>query len=103
LNNRRKPPAKAGRTHARQPLATLSGILAEMARVYRRAKAKQLAHEEARSLVWMLTQMRAAAEALEVERLHGRLDEIDATLHVRPHNELIGRAVPPTLIESSRA
>ena len=103
MKHSHKPPAaKCGRRVPRQALTTLAGILAEMGRIYRQARAKKLHHEEARSLVWMLGQMRAAAEALELERLHGRLDEMDATLIVESPNGYIARQVSPARIEDRR-
>ena len=47
----------------RDPLTTLSGLLTEASRVYRKMKAAKLDHEEGRSLVWVLGQMRAMVEA----------------------------------------
>ena len=97
------PPAKFGRRVPRQALTTLSGLLTEMGRVYRRARAKTLDHEQARSLIWMLGQMRAAAETIELERLHDRFDEMDATLTVESSNGYIARQVSPARIEDRRA
>ena len=104
MNNHRKPPpARHGRSAPRAPLATLSGILNEMAKVYRRMKAAELPHNEGRSLVWVLGQMRAAAEALELERLHGRLDEMDTTITLESPNGYIARQVSPARVEDRRA
>jgi hypothetical protein len=102
-NGHKPPPAKFGRRVPRQALTTLSGILAEMGRIYRQARTKKLDHEEARSLIWMLGQIRAAAEAIELERLHGRLDDMDATLTLESHGGYIARQVSPPRIEDRRA
>ena len=104
MNDSHKPPVgRVGRRVPRQALTTLSGILGEMGRIYRQARAKKLDHEQARSLIWMLGQMRAAAEAIELERLHGRLDDMDATLTVESPNGYIARQVSPAHIEDRRA
>jgi len=47
----------------RDPLTTLSGLLTEASRVYRKMKAGKLDHDNGRSLVWVLAQMRAMVEA----------------------------------------
>lgn len=101
--SRKPPPARFGRVAPRAGLTTLSGILAEMGKVYRRARDGKLDHERARSLVWMLGAMRAAAEAVELERLHDRSDTMDATLILEPHNGTLARAIPPARIADFRA
>jgi len=104
LNDSHKlPVGRVGRGVSRQALTTLSGILAEMGRIYRQARARKLDHEQARSLIWMLGQMRTAAEAIELERLHGRLDEMDATLTLESPNGYIARQVSPARIEGRGA
>ena len=60
----------------REPLDTLAGLLKEAGSVYRRMKAGALEHEKGRSLVWVLSQMRAMLEAQALERLEQRLDEL---------------------------
>jgi hypothetical protein len=64
------------RSLIRHPLHTLSGLIAEATRVYRAAREKKLDHAEARSLVWMLAQMRAMVETQALERLEARLEEL---------------------------
>jgi hypothetical protein len=51
-------------------------LIAEATRVYRAARDKKLDHSEARSLVWMLAQMRGMVETQALERLEQRLEEI---------------------------
>jgi hypothetical protein len=64
------------RSLVRNPLATLSGLIAEAARVYRAMRDKKLDHAEGRSLVWCLSQMRAMVETQALEHLEQRLDEL---------------------------
>ena len=79
------PPAEAEdstekRSLLRHPLHTLGGLIAEASRVYRAARDKKLDHGEARSLVWMLSQMRAMVETQALERLEQRLEELTPTI-----------------------
>jgi predicted exporter len=60
----------------RHSLDSLSGLIAEATRVYRQARDKKLDHGEARSLVWMLSQMRAMVETQALERLEQRIEEL---------------------------
>ena len=69
------PPKKQRR---RNPLASLSGLIAETARVYRKMKAGKIDHEKGRSLVWVLAQQRAMLEARALERIERRLDELSS-------------------------
>ena len=71
------------RSLIRHPLDTLSGLIAEATRVYRAARAKKLDHGEARSLVWMLAQMRAMVETQALERLEQRLEELAPSIEGR--------------------
>ena len=50
------------RSLIRQPLHTLGGIIAEACRVYRQMRDGKLDHQQGRSLVWCLGQMRAMVE-----------------------------------------
>jgi len=80
------------RSLIRHPLHTLSGLIAEATRVYRAAREKKLDHAEARSLVWMLAQMRAMVETQALERLEARLEELAPSFgdnrhgHTGPHH-----------------
>lgn len=73
------------RSLVRHPLNTLSGLIAEAAKVYRQARDKKLDHAEARSLVWMLAQMRGMVETQALERLEQRLEEIAPTIEGSSH------------------
>ncbi len=80
--------AKSGaprRSLVRHPLASLAGLIAEATRVYRQARDKKLDHAEARSLVWMLAQMRAMVETQALERLEQRLEELAPSIEGRNH------------------
>src|SRR5262245_65502107 len=62
----------------RIPLTSLAGLITEAARIYRKMKAGKIKHEEGRSLVWVLAQMRGMVEAQALERIEGRLSELQA-------------------------
>jgi hypothetical protein len=64
------------RSLIRHPLTTLSGLIAEAARVYRAMRDNKLEHGKGRSLVWVLSQMRAMVETQALERLEQRLEEL---------------------------
>ena len=64
------------RSLVRNPLTSLSGLIAEAARVYRQMRDKKLDHAEGRSLVRVLSQMRAMVETQALERLEQRLEEL---------------------------
>jgi hypothetical protein len=64
----------------RHPLTTLSGLLAESARVYRAMRKGALKHEEGRSLVWVLAQMRAMVETQIVETIEQRLAALEGNV-----------------------
>jgi hypothetical protein len=73
------------RSLIRHPLYSLSGLIAEATRVYRAAREKKLDHAEARSLVWMLAQMRAMVETQALERLEARLEELAPSIEGKAH------------------
>ena len=60
----------------RHPLGSVSGIIAEASKVYREMRDGKLEHDKGRSLVWVLSQLRAMVETQTLERLEQRLDEI---------------------------
>jgi hypothetical protein len=60
----------------RHPLTSLSGLIAEPARVYRAMRDNKIEHGKGRSLVWVLSQMRAMIETQALERLEQRLEEL---------------------------
>ena len=77
--------ADAKRSLVRHSLDSLSGIIAEATRVYRQARDKKLDHAEARSLVWMLAQVRGMVETQALERLEQRLEELAPSIESRNH------------------
>ena len=64
------------RSLIRHPLTSLSGLIAEAARVYRAMRDNKIEHGKGRSLVWVLSQMRAMVETQALERLEQRLEEL---------------------------
>ncbi len=60
----------------RHALDTLPGVIKETCKVYREMRADQLDHMKGRSLVWVLSILRAALETQSLERLEQRLEEI---------------------------
>ena len=79
--------AEEKRSLIRQPLHMLGGIIAEACRVYRQMRDKKLDHQEGRSLIWCLSQMRGMVETQTLERLEQRLDEIAPSLESRNHGQ----------------
>ena len=67
----------------RDPLTSLSGLLAEGSRVYRKMKAGQLDHERGRSLVWVLAQLRAMVETQHLQRIEAKLTQLQAAAESR--------------------
>jgi hypothetical protein len=67
----------------RDPLTTLSGLLTEASRIYRKMKAEKLDHDKGRSLVWVLAQMRAMVEAQHLERIEAKLKALHAAAESR--------------------
>lgn len=63
----------------RVPLASLGGVIQEIATVYRQARNGKMSHENARSLVWMLDKLRSALEAQALERLEAKMDALAKT------------------------
>ena len=60
----------------RHPLDTLAGVIAETTKVYREMRDDKLDHGKGRSLVWVLSQLRAMVETQALERLEQRLEEL---------------------------
>lgn len=71
------------RSLVRQPLHTLAGLIAEACRVYRQMRDNKLDHQQGRSLVWCLGQMRAMVETQALERLEQRLEELAPSIEGR--------------------
>jgi hypothetical protein len=78
-----KAPLKRKSTLVRQPLTTIGGIIAEAAKIYRLARKDRMDHEKARSLVWMLAQLRTMVETQTLERLEKRLEELAPEVEAR--------------------
>jgi hypothetical protein len=79
------------RSLVRQPLHTLAGLITEACRVYRQMRAGKLDHQEGRSLVWCLGQMRAMVETQSLERLEQRLEELAPSIEGRGTGHVAGR------------
>lgn len=69
----------------RVPLGGLGGVIKEMATVYRMARHGKMAHDNARSLVWVLDKLRCALEAQALERLEAKMDAIAKTAETTGH------------------
>jgi hypothetical protein len=77
LNDNAQPDKGRGRKGiTRQSLRSLSGLIGEASAVYRLMKAGRIDHEKGRSLVWVLSQVRAMLEAQALERVEQRLAEL---------------------------
>ena len=86
------------RTLVRHALGSVGGIIAEMTKVYREARDGKLEHDKARSLVWMLSQLRAMIETQALERLEQRLEELSPSLEGKRNGHGAGRSLSgPTL------
>ena len=81
------------RSLVRQPLHTLAGLITEACRVYRQMRDNKLDHQQGRSLVWCLGQMRAMVETQALERLEQRLEELAPSIEGRGSGHVAGR--PP--------
>ena len=60
----------------RQPLTTVGGLLAEAAKVYRQAREGKMDADKARSLVWILGQIRAMVETQTLADIEARLEAL---------------------------
>lgn len=63
------------------PLNTVGGVVTELGRVYRKARRGVMDMSEAKSLTYVLRELRCALEAGDVER---RLDELEAAYPSKP-------------------
>lgn len=70
-------------------LNTVGGVVTELGRVYRKARRGDMDMSEAKSLTYVLRELRCALEAGDVER---RLDELEAVHPSKPW--LRGNGVP---------
>lgn len=69
------PPPK-GMKRRSNPLASLGGLTREACKIYKAMKKGTMDHEKGRSLVWVLSQMRAMVEAQSLERIEHRLEQL---------------------------
>jgi hypothetical protein len=67
----------------RAPLTTLPGLIREAGRIYRKMKTRKINHEEGRSLIWSLSQIRPMLEAQALERIEARLEQLNAHAEAR--------------------
>lgn len=99
-----KATLKAKRTLVRAPLSTLGGVIAETTKVYREARSGKINQFEARSLVWMLSQLRGMLETQALERIERKLEELEPTIEGHSTGSLVAnrtirlehRAAPAT-------
>jgi hypothetical protein len=73
------------RSLVRHPLHTLAGLISEGARVYRQMRDGKMDHQQGRSLVWVLGQLRAMVETQALERLEQRLEELAPSIEGKTH------------------
>ena len=73
------------RSRIRHALDSLPGVIKETCKVYREMRADQLDHMKGRSLVWVLSMLRAALETQTLENLERRLEELDPSIEGRNH------------------
>ena len=78
-------PSSSKRSKVRHPLDTLAGVIAETAKVYREMRDNKLDHGKGRSLVWVLSQLRAMVETQALERLEQRLEELAPSIEGRTY------------------
>ena len=80
-----KDASEAGkkRTLVRHSVESLAGIIKEAAIVYREMRDNKLDHNQGRSLVWVLSQVRAMVETQALERLEARLEELSPSIEGR--------------------
>ena len=66
-------------------LDTLPGVIKEICAVYRLMRKDELDHGKGRSLVWVLSMLRAALETQALERLEQRLEELAPSIEGKSH------------------
>jgi hypothetical protein len=74
------------RTLVRHSLGTLAGLINEGTKVYRQMRDGDLDHQQGRSLVWVLAQLRAMVETAALERLEARLEELAPDIQGKSSN-----------------
>ncbi len=78
-------PAEAKPSPIRFALDTLPGVIKEICAVYRLMRRDELDHFKGRSLVWVLSMLRAAIETQALERLEQRLEELAPSIEGKAH------------------
>ena len=53
-------------------------FVGEAGRIYRKMETREINHEEGRSLIWSLSQIRPMLEAQALERIEARLEQLNA-------------------------
>jgi hypothetical protein len=83
------PPQEADSENKPNPirlaLDTLPGVIKEICAVYRLMRRDELDHGKGRSLVWVLSMLRAALETQALERLEQRLEELAPSIEGESH------------------
>jgi hypothetical protein len=83
------PPQEADSENKPNPirlaLDTLPGVIKEICAVYRLMRRDELDHGKGRSLVWVLSMLRAAPETQALERLEQRLEELAPSIEGESH------------------
>jgi hypothetical protein len=93
-NTKAKKGKAAPKTRVRQSLTSLGGLIAEAAKVYRMMRTGKLDHEEGRSLVWVLSQIRPMLEAQALERIEAKLNAMADMQPMRTINGHASSALP---------
>jgi hypothetical protein len=78
-------PEEAKPSPIRFALDTLPGVIKEICAVYRLMRRDELDHLKGRSLVWVLSMLRAALETQSLERLEQRLEELAPSIEGKTH------------------
>ena len=82
------------RTLVRHCLGTLAGLITESTKVYRQMRDGDLDHQQGRSLVWVLAQIRAMVETQALERLEQRLEELAPSIEGKSHGHTTANRPP---------
>ena len=80
---RQKATPRKHKQVVRETLSSLAGLVKEAGIVYRLMRADRLDHDKGRSLVWVLSQIRAMLEAQHLERIEAKLNQLQATAESR--------------------
>jgi hypothetical protein len=75
-------------------LDTLPGVIKEICAVYRLMRRDELDHGKGRSLVWVLSMLRAALETQALERLEQRLEELAPSSEGKGHGQQTANRTP---------